>query len=216
MVYSAAPSKPALSSLRIHVKPALAIRDWFESDFTTGQSQTWCNPDETQQTTSTQQRTHTHTHTHTATHLERGVVQNFNMSVCLSVCLSVCVCVSRGRRWLSMTSVLSLSLYSCCLSPIHTCSQCCCSQQSYAPITRAYAHPLRLSSPPIRRLNKHNSSSSHTQTQLWEDRGGRSQQIKTSRSHGESQGCWVTCGRTRHAAQDVVRGERIKVEENFT
>ncbi len=147
MVYSAAPSKPALSSLRIHVKPALAIRDWFESDFTTGQSQTWCNPDENSTDDihpAANTHTHTHTHTHTATHLERGVVQNFNMSVCLSVCQSVCV--SRGRRWLSMTSVLSLSLYSCCLSPIHTCSQCC-ALSSHTP--RSQEHTPTLSVSPL-------------------------------------------------------------------
>ncbi len=107
MVYSAAPSKPALSSLRIHVKTS--IRDWFESDFTTGQSQTWCNPDEN----STDDihpaaNTHTHTHTHSYTPWARGGAEF--QHVCLSVSLSVCVCVSRGRRWLSMTSVLSLSL----------------------------------------------------------------------------------------------------------
>ncbi len=213
MVYSAAPSKPALSSLRIHVKPALAIRDWFESDFTTGQSQTWCNPDENS-TDDIHPAANTHTHTHTQLHtLSEGWCR---ISTCLSVCLSVslCVCLQGPPVALYDLSPVSLSTLLFITDP-HMQSVLLLSAV-IRPITRAYAHPLRLSSPPIRRLNKHNSSSSHTQTQLWEDRGGRSQQIKTSRSHGESQGCWVTCGRTRHAAQDVVRGERIKVEENFT
>lgn len=104
----------------------------------------WCNPDENSTDDiypeiSSATSCWTNTHSQKTTHLERGVVQNFNMSVPPGA----------AGGSVSPQSCLSLSLYSCCLTPIQAYSDCCCLPQSYAPITRAWRQtPTAFSSPP--------------------------------------------------------------------